>query len=98
MEIKIKATDDEKQQVVRAICTLNEIGHIKVMSQTMIAETAEIKATKVRIILTDLLEEESIIQYQVSDNKKLQRYYYTITDEGLKYLEHGTSYKGLQTV
>lgn len=98
MEIKIKATEEEKEGVIRAIASLNEIQHIKSMSHNMIAETSGIKSTKVRIVLVDLIEEELIEQFQVSDNKKLQRYYCTITDAGLKYLERGTIYKGIQTV
>lgn len=98
MEIKITSTEPEREAVVRAIGMLNEVRHIKSMSHTVIAETAGIKATKVRIVLADLIADKSIDQHQVSENKKLQRYYYVITDKGLRYLETGTIYKGLQTV
>ena len=87
MEISIQATAAEKHATLTAIKQLNEIRHIKYMSQKMIADTAFIKATKIRIILMDLIAAKLITQYQVSDNKRLQRYYYVLTDAGQKFLD-----------
>ena len=87
MQINITATDKEKKGVIEAIMQLNEIRHIKSMSQKMIAECAEIKTTKVRVVLTDLVKEGAIEQYQVSDNKRVQRYYYVVTPLGKEYLD-----------
>lgn len=82
MEITIPVSEDERAATLDAILKLNEIQHLRSMSQAMISETANIKATKIRVILTDLIKRNLITQYQVSDNKHIQRYYYTLTDAG----------------
>lgn len=74
----IEVSDEEKALVIAAIKTLNDIPHIRYMSQSMIASAAGIKATKVRAVLAELIKEDAIIQYAATENKKLQRYYYTI--------------------
>lgn len=76
MEIKIQVTEEEKAAVLKAIDVLNENPNIKYMSQTMIANNAGIKPTKVRAVLMELIEERKIIQYRATDNPKLQRFYY----------------------
>ena len=81
MDILIKATDEEKKAVLQAIQKLGDIKHIKHMSHSMIAESAGILATKVRLVLADLITDGIINQYPVTQNKKLQRYYYTINKE-----------------
>lgn len=81
MEIKITATEKEKKAVLKAIRDLNEIPHIKYMSQAMIAMHANIKETKVRAALIELLTDKKITQYQATENTKLQRFYYVINDK-----------------
>jgi transcription initiation factor IIE alpha subunit len=80
MEIQIPVSDQEKKQVINAIKRLNAIGHLQHMSQAMIANSTGIKATKIRVILAELIKEERITQYVVTQNKSLQRYYYIIND------------------
>lgn len=79
-EIVISISQEEKDVVVAAIQRLIAIPHIKRMSQAMIADTAGIKATKIRVILQELVNEGRITQYQATDNPKLQRYFYTINE------------------
>jgi len=86
MDVSIRSTPEEKIAVIKAINQLNDIKHIRAMSQAMIAECAEIKSTKIRAILIDLISAGAIVQYQVSNNKRVQRYYYVLTDIGRKYL------------
>lgn len=78
MEIIIEITEEEKETVLTVIHELNELQHVKYMSQAMIANAAKIKATKVRHILTALIAENRITQYAATENKRLQRFYYTI--------------------
>ena len=80
LKITIEVTEEEKYAVVDAIRVLNRIEHLKYMSQAMIAAEAKIKATKVRYILMALIEEKRITQYTATDNKRLQRFYYTVHD------------------
>ncbi len=82
MDMEIKATDNEKLAVLRAIKELNEIQHLKYMSQAMLATHSGLKPTKVRIVLTDLIEEGKITQYSTTENKRLQRFYYVINESG----------------
>ncbi len=84
MEIEIEVTEEEKNAVLTAIQTINGLQHVKYMSQAMIANTANIKATKVRHVLTELLAEGSLIQYAATENKKLQRFYYVIATDKLQ--------------
>lgn len=78
MEIQIPVSDKEKKQVIDAIKKLNAIGHLQYMSQAMIANSTGIKATKIRVVLAELIKEEQITQYVVTQNKSLQRYYYIV--------------------
>lgn len=87
MEITIPVSEEERADTLGAILKLNDVPHLKSMSQAMIAETANIKATKIRVILTDLIKRELITQYQVSQNKFVQRYYYVLTDAGRELLQ-----------
>ena len=79
-EFEIKVSQEEKEAVITAIKQLVAIPHIKKMSQAMIADTACIKATKIRAILQELIDEGKINQYAATDNPKLQRYLYTVND------------------
>lgn len=81
MAFIIPVSDEEKQKVKQAIIDLNKIGHLKYMSQTTIASSCGIKATKIRLILQELLDEKQIIQYVANENKRLNRYYYIINDQ-----------------
>lgn len=86
-EINIKSTEEERRLVARAIARLNEIQHISYMSRNMLAETSGIKSTKVRVVLQDMLDSEEIEQYAVTQNPRLQRYYYVLTDTGKALLQ-----------
>lgn len=86
-EINIKSTEKERRLVARAIARLNEIQHISYMSRNMLAETSGIKSTKVRVVLQDMLDSGEIEQYAVTQNPRLQRYYYVLTDTGKALLQ-----------
>lgn len=86
-EITITVSDDERCSCMGAILQLNEIPHIKSMSVAMIAETANIKETKCRAVLADLLDSKMVERYRVTDNRRLQRYYYTVQAPGRELLE-----------
>lgn len=79
-EFEIKVSQEEKDAVIAAIERLITIPHIKSMSQAMIANTADIKATKIRAVLQELIDEERIIQFATTENPKLQRYFYIIKE------------------
>ena len=79
-EFEIKVSQEEKDAVVAAVERLIAIPHINKMSQAMIANTAGIKATKIRAILQELLDEGRLIQYAATDNPKLQRYFYVVSE------------------
>lgn len=81
-EFRIGVTDAERRAVARAINKLNNIQHIIYMSRNMIAETSGIKSTKVRVILQDMLDAGELTQYAVTQNRRLQRYYYVLTEYG----------------
>lgn len=81
-EINIQVSEKEMLCVIKAITELNNIAHIRNMSQSMIANTAAIKATKVRAVLIELISKKYITQYQVSENPRLQRYYYVVEEAG----------------
>ena len=80
MELVIPVTLEEKEAVINAISELNKISHVKAMSQAAIATLADIKPTKVRLVLMELLEEKRIAQYQTTENRHLQRYYYVVNE------------------
>ena len=80
MEIIIPISEEEKEKTIKAIKQLNSIGHLKFMSQAMIANSSGIKATKIRSILTELIKEEKITQYAITQNAHLQRYYYIVNE------------------
>ena len=76
-EITFDVSQEEKDSVLAAIDTLNSIEHLKYMSQAMLAKEANVKPTKMRIILMALLADGLITQYMVSTSK-VKRYYYTV--------------------
>lgn len=81
MEIMIKATEEEKLAVVAALRRLNAVRHLKYMSQAMISEETGIKTSKVRIVLQDLIDEGTIVQYTVDNERRIKRYYYVVQDK-----------------
>lgn len=85
--IKISTSVEEQKAVLNAILYLNDIRHIKAMSQAQLATLAGIRPTKVRHVLIDLIEKKLVNQYQVSQNKRIQRYYYVLTNAGFELLE-----------
>lgn len=88
MEIIIDISQEEKVETLKAIRKLNEVPHLKNMSQALIAETANIKPTKVRLILAHLIDIELVIQYRTSQNKHIQRYYYVVTQAGMDFIQN----------
>lgn len=89
MEINITSTEEEKIAVMNAIEQLNNIQHMKSMSNTSLAECANIKSTKVRVVLADLVAEELITKYIITENKSIQRYYYVVSIKGKEILLNG---------
>lgn len=85
--IHINSTDEEKKSTLQAINTLVNTTAVKSMSQAMIAETADIKATKMRSVLQDVIDEGYVQQMLANENKKTPRYFYMLTKKGFAYLE-----------
>lgn len=77
MEINIKANAEEKEQVLTAIVELTKVKHIRYHSHTMLANHTGIKATKIRAVLIDLLNEGKIEAYKVNETR-VARYFYRI--------------------
>ena len=84
--IIVPVTIGDRIAVAKAIQELNNIQHIKYMSRSMLANCSGIKDTKLRATLQAMVDDKQIEQYQITENKKLQRYYYTLTPEGAKLL------------
>lgn len=78
---------EDRVAVAKGIQELNGIQHIKYMSRAMLVNCSGIKDTKLRATLQAMVDDKQIEQYQITENKKLQRYYYTLTAEGSKLLE-----------
>lgn len=87
MEIKIKAKEEDKRAVAKAIEELNSLQHVRYMSRSMITNTSLVKDTKLRVVLQDMLDDGELTQYQATQNPRLQRYYYVLTEKGRKLLE-----------
>lgn len=87
--IKITVSEDELVALAKAIKELNSIQHLRYMSRAMLANTSGIKDTKVRAVLQELLDKQLATQYAATQNPKLQRYYYVLTDAGEKLLQPG---------
>jgi len=81
MELKIESTAEEQKAVLDAISQLNDLRNVKYMSQAMIAATAGIKVTKVRVVLMDLIAAKKITQYAATTNPARQRFYYVINQD-----------------
>lgn len=84
--IYIKSTNAEKRAVLEAIINITKYTYTKFMSQAMIAEEAGIKATKVRAVLQDLVNEKKLIQIKTNDSKKVPRYFYSVTTHATEFL------------
>ena len=96
MDVKIKATVEERIATIKAIQLLGSLDHIKKMSHNNIAEAANIKPTKVRIVLEELIAENLVEQLiidgsTVRDKCKVKRYYYLVTDAGMELLNSAKS-------
>lgn len=84
--INIRSTKEERIAVAKAVAQLNEVPHISYMSRNMLAETSGVNTNKVRIVLQDMLDDNELTQYAVTQNPKLQRYYYVLTEAGKELL------------
>lgn len=78
---KINITVEEMQAVLKAIMQLDAAAHISHMSRFNIALQANLKDTKVRIILDELIAKKMIEQYNVSSTRR-PKYYYLLTPKG----------------
>lgn len=85
--MEIQVSDLERQAVARAVVELNEVQHLRYMSRSMISNSSGIKDTKVRAVLQDMINRGELEQYPVTENRKLQRFYYVLTDAGKLILE-----------
>lgn len=82
MQVSISSTVDEQVAVLKGIQRLYDTRHIKYMSQSMIAECSNVKSTKVRVVLCDLLEAGYIKAIKTTEKTKCPRFFYTVTAEG----------------
>lgn len=84
--MEIPVSIEERRAVAAAVTTLNTVQHLRYMSRSMIANSACIKASKVRAVLQDMIDKGELTQYPVTENRKLQRFYYVLTDAGKELL------------
>lgn len=82
----VPVSDEERFVVMQALRDLNEMEHVRFMSLDTIATSAMIKKSKVRHILTDLIEKKFITRYVASENVKLPRYYYVVEAPGMEFI------------
>lgn len=80
--LEIPVSVDERKAVAEAVLKLNEVQHLRYMSRSMIANSSGIKDSKVRAVLQEMINLGELKQYPVTENKKLQRFYYVLTETG----------------
>ena len=85
-EILISINDTERAKVLAAINGLNCIEHVTYMSLQAIADRAGLKTTKVRHIIENLMTQQLITRYNVSEKQVRPRYYYVLTDAANDFL------------
>lgn len=79
MQITIESTQEEKNAISAAIKYLGEINHVKHMSYKLLADTAQLKETKVRSIVSDLIADKLIQRFNIG-TASVPRYYYVNRD------------------
>lgn len=95
--MEIVVTDEERRKVLDAVTDLNRAEHISYMSLQMLANATQLKVTKVRLVVDDLVATRLLKKYNVSDKQIRPRYYYVLTDAALIFLARAES-KGEVTV
>ena len=79
--MNITSTKEERIVVLQAIQQLVEAPHIKHMSHIMLANETGIKATKIRLVLDELVADKMINRIDISEPaKQVKRYFYTLVD------------------
>lgn len=84
--MEILVNDEERVKVLHAVTELNKMEHVSYMSLQMLADTTQLKVTKVRLIVDDLVGQQLLTKYNVSDKQVRPRYYYVLTDTGNTFL------------
>ena len=89
--MEILVTDEERRKVLGAVTDLNRTEHISYMSLQTLADATQLKVTKVRLVVDDLVATRLLKKYNVSDKQIRPRYYYVLTDAALTFLAQAES-------
>ena len=73
--IDITISADEKQKILDALVEINNMEHVHSISYASFATLTGMKESKVRLVVTDMVEKGELQQINVSDSK-VPRYYY----------------------
>lgn len=89
--MEILVNDEERISILQAVTDLNKMEHVSYMSLQMLADATQLKVTKVRLIVDDLVSQKLLTKYNVSDKQVRPRYYYVLTDAALTFLAQAES-------
>lgn len=78
--IDIPITAEEKQKIYTALNKINDMEHIQSISYAMFATMTGIKETKVRLIVSSMVDGGELKQINVADGK-VPRYYYVAPEK-----------------
>lgn len=84
--MEILVNDEERVKVLHAVTELNKMEHVSYMSLQMLADVVQLKVTKVRLIVDDLVGQQLLTKYNVSEKQVRPRYYYVLTETGSTFL------------
>ena len=84
--LQIPVAIEDKITLATEIDRLGKIQHVHKMTYDLLAQGTHFKASKVRNVLQDMLNNEEVIQYDVPSLSKAKRYIYFLTEAGKKLL------------
>jgi len=93
MNVEIKTTTEEQCAVIVAIDVMLSISHIAYMPDSLIATTANLKATKIRAVINDLVQTKKIKKFALLEDRQRKRYFYTITEQGKQFVAENKTAK-----
>ena len=73
--IEIPVTPEEKQKIYDALAKVNDMEHVQSISYATFATLTGMKESKVRLVVTDMVDKGELLQINVSEGK-VPRYYY----------------------
>lgn len=89
--MEILVNDEERVKVLHAIAALNSKEHVSYMSLQMLADCAQLKLSKTRLVVDTLVREQLVTKYNVTDKQIRPRYYYVFNESALQFLEQAAN-------